>query len=181
MWTLWSILLVAGLGAFLLGLLLLLPRLGTFARVVSVVLVLGGLVAAGIGGWNHYTLDAEHLVEIPVRLDPFPVVCTYLGMILAGAMFLALGLLVSSLVRDQMVSALVALTLGLVFIVAGFWRPEEDGSTLYRLVYFFSVPLHFDQTFTRGQLDTRPLILYASTTLFCLFLTVRSLESKRWQ
>ena len=56
-WILWSMLLVSGLGAILLGLFLLLPRLGTFARLISVILVLtGGLAAAGIGGWNHYTL-----------------------------------------------------------------------------------------------------------------------------
>ena len=105
---------------------------------------------------------------------------TYLGMFLAGAMFLALGLLVSSLVRDQMVAALIALALGLLFIVAGFWRPEQDGGPLYQVVYFFSVPLHFDRDFTRGLIDTRPLVLYGSVALFCLFLTVRSLESRRW-
>src|SRR6266568_3606450 len=33
------------------------------------------------------------------RVDPMPVVSSYLGLALAGAMFLALGLLVSSLVR----------------------------------------------------------------------------------
>jgi ABC-type transport system involved in multi-copper enzyme maturation permease subunit len=179
--TLWSILLLSGLGVLLVGLLLLLPRLGTTARVVSVVLILAGIGLAGVGSWKHYTVDTVHLLEIPVTLDPAPVLATYLGMFLAGAMFLSLGLLVSSLVRDQMVAALIALALGLLFIGAGFWRPEQDGSGLYQVVYFFSVPLHFERAFTRGIIDTRPLVLYASTTLFCLFLTVRSLESRRWQ
>ena len=40
-------------------------------------------------------------------------------------------------------------------------------------------PEHFRRTFTRGQLDTRPLVLYVSVTVFCLFMTVRSLESRR--
>jgi hypothetical protein len=102
-------------------------------------------------------------------------------MFLAGAMFLAVGLFVSSLVRDQLVAAVIALALGLVFIVAGFWRPENDGGLGYQLVYFFSVPLHFDRAFTRGVIDTRPVVLYGSLTVFCLFLTVRSLESRRWQ
>lgn len=180
-WTPYGITLLAGLGTALLGALLLLPRLGTGGRVFSVLLFLGGIAAAITGGVLHYGNDPVRLLEIPVLLDPYPVLSTYLGMFLAGAMFLALGLLISSLVRDQMVSALVALTLGLVFIVAGFWRPEQDGGMLYRIIYFFSVPLHFDRAFTRGVIDTRPLILYASMTLFCLFLTVRSLEARRWQ
>jgi ABC-type transport system involved in multi-copper enzyme maturation permease subunit len=180
-WTPWSILLLAGLGAALLGLLLLWPRLGTAWRIVSLALIILGGTAIAVGASLHYNRDQTHLLAIPVLIDPYPALVTYFGMFLAGAMFLAVGLLVSSRVRDQMVAAIIALALGLLFIVAGFWRPEQDGGTLYQLVYFFSVPLHFDRAFTRGVIDTRPVILYASTTLFCLFLTVRSLESRRWQ
>src|SRR5437764_10054506 len=83
-------------------------------------------------------------------IDPWPVVSSYLGLALAGAMFLALGLLVSSLVRSQMVAALISLVLGLVFIAAGFWRPEMDtGSRLYRAVSYISVPVHFNRDFSR--------------------------------
>jgi hypothetical protein len=75
----------------------------------------------------------------------------------------------------------VTLLLSLVFIVAGFWRPEMDtGSVAYQVIYFFSVPLHFSHDFSRGLVDTRPLVLYLSVACFCLFLTVRSLESRRW-
>ncbi len=115
-------------------------------------------------------------------IDPWPVVTTYLGLALAGAMFLALGMFISSLVKSQMVAALLSLFVGLAFIVAGFWRPEMDtGTTLYRALFFFTVPLHFERNFSRGLLDTRQLVLYASVALFCLFLTVRSLESRRWR
>jgi len=43
------------------------------------------------------------------------------------------------------------------------------------------VPLHFSRDFARGVIDTRYLVLYASVALCCLFLTVRSLERRRWQ
>jgi ABC-2 type transport system permease protein len=115
-------------------------------------------------------------------IDPWPIVSSYLGLALAGAMFLALGLFVSSLVRSQMVAALIALFLSLLFIGAGFWRPEMDtGSPLYQTLFFFTVPLHFERNFSRGLVDTRQLVLYTSVTLFCLFMTVRSLESRRWR
>ena len=81
------------------------------------------------------------MVDADARIDPWPVVSTYLGLALAGAMFLSLGLFVSSLVSSQMVAALISLFLGLVFIVAGFWRPEMDtSSTLYRMLFFFRCP-----------------------------------------
>jgi ABC-2 type transport system permease protein len=115
-------------------------------------------------------------------IDPWPVVTSYLGLFLAGAMFLALGLFVSSLVRSQMVAALISLVLSLGFVLAAFWRPEMDTAGLtYRLLYFFSVPLHFSRDFTRGVIDSRHLVLYASVAVFCLFMTVRSLESRRWR
>ncbi|MHB1426196.1 MAG: ABC transporter permease [Gemmataceae bacterium] len=180
-WTVASIVFVAGLSCLLLGLAMLLPHLGTGGRLVSLALIALGGVAAGVGGWRHYHADGPHLFEIPVLLDPYPVLWTYAGMFLAGAMLLAIGLLISSLVRSQMVAAILALAVGLLFVGGSFWRPELTGSNLYNVVYFFSVPLHFDRAFTRGLLDTRPLILYSSTALFCLFLTVRSLEARRWQ
>jgi ABC-type transport system involved in multi-copper enzyme maturation permease subunit len=180
-WTPYSVAFVGGLAAAALGLLLLVPRFGTALRLVSVVLIAGGAAASAAGGWLHYHRDAEHLLTVPVALDPYPVLTTYLGLFLAGAMFLALGLLVSSLVTNQLVAAILSAALGLVFILVGIWRPEQDGTPLYQRLYYFSVPLHFDRAFTRGLLDTRPLVLYTSVALFCLFLTVRSVESRRWQ
>ncbi len=122
-----------------------------------------------------------HWGEAPV-VDPWPVVSTYIGLALAGAMFLALGLLVSSLVKSQIISAFLAIFAGLVFIVAGVWRPDMDTSgLLYQVLYYFTVPLHFERNFSRGLIDTRNLVFYSSVALFCLFLTVRSLESRRWR
>jgi hypothetical protein len=81
-----------------------------------------------------------------------------------------------------MVAALVSLILSLGFVVAAFWRPDMDASsTVYRVLYFFSVPMHFSRDFGRGIIDSRHVVLYASLALFCLFLTVRSLESRRWR
>jgi hypothetical protein len=115
-------------------------------------------------------------------IDPWPLVSSYLGLALAGAMFLALGMLVSSLVKSQLVAVIVSIFLSMAFIIAGFWRPEGDtGSRVYQLIYFFTVPLHFERNFSRGLVDTRQIVLYVSLTLLCLFLTVRSLESRRWR
>ena len=182
-WTSYSLLLVGGLGAVVLSTLLALLPLGTGGRLLGLVMLLAGAVAAAIGGWGHYYVDAgEHLLVIPAGIDPMPVVSSYLGLFLTGAMFLALGLLVSSLVRSQMVAALISLVVSLPFVVAGFWRPDMDTSTpLYHVLFFFSVPLHFSRDFSRGLVDSRHLVLYGSVALFCLFVTVRSLEGRRWR
>ena len=113
-------------------------------------------------------------------IDPNPVLTSYLGVFLAGAMFLAIGLFVSSLVKSQLVAAMLALVASLVFVLTAFWRPDLDaGEWPGRLVQFVSVPEHFRRDFTRGLVDTRSVVLYLSVTAFCLFLTVRSLEARR--
>jgi hypothetical protein len=50
-----------------------------------------------------------------------------------------------------------------------------------RMLFFVSVPQHFQRDFCRGLVDTRHLTLYTSVAVFSLFLTVRSLESRRWR
>jgi ABC-type transport system involved in multi-copper enzyme maturation permease subunit len=184
-WTPWSIALAAGLGAVVLAGLSALPRLGTPARTIGLVLLLGGLAAAGAGFYGHYTYDPVHLVEVPAGIDPMPVVASYLGLALAGAMFLALGMFVSSLVRSQLVAGLVSAVCLFVFAL-GFWVPPLDVNVsgarlLAGILTYVTVPLHFKNDFARGLVDTRHLVLYGSVAVCSLFLTVRSLESRRWR
>ncbi len=181
-WTPFSVLLVGGLAAVLVSAVLVVLPGGTVPRLIAAALFLAGAACAGVGGWVHYHAPGPHIVQVPVGIDPSPVFVSYLGLAFVGAMFLALGLLVSSLVRSQMIAALVSLVLSLVFIMAGFWHTNLDAtSEAYRALAFITVPLHFSQDFSRGLLDTRHLVLYASVALFSLFLTVRSLESRRWR
>lgn len=178
-WTTYSITMVAGAG-LVLAVLVLSLFLPTGS--VGVIGFLVGLIALVIGLYGHYTQDQELLLAVDFGIDPNPAYTTYIGAALAGAMFIALGMFVSSLVQNQLVAAIVALVLSLPFVLAGVWRPDvESGGVIDQAVSFISVPLHFSEDFTRGVLDTRHLVLYASTALFFLFLTVRSLESRRWK
>jgi gliding motility-associated transport system permease protein len=181
-WTLWSILFVGGLGAIGIALLLTVLPLGTASRLIALCLVVAGAACATVGGWYHYHSDSAHLFDLVASIDPMPVWSTYLGLAAAGAMFLAQGMLVSSLLGSQIVAALVSVLLNLVIIVGGLLPlVVNTGSTLSQILYSFCVPLHISQDFGRGLIDTRHLVLYGSVALFCLFLTVRSLESRRWR
>ena len=113
-------------------------------------------------------------------IDPAGMGLSYLGLFMVGMMFLAIGLYVSSLVKNQLVAAMIALAIGLVFIAAGFLLPYFDADSFAsRSLRFLSVPDHFRLDFARGILDTRHLLLYFAVTVFCLFMTVKSLEARR--
>jgi hypothetical protein len=158
------------------------------SRVLALVVLVAGAVCAGAGGWYHYHNDTAHLLGVVAGIDPLPVLSTYLGLALAGSMFLALGMLVSSLLGSQIVAALVSVLLNLVIIVGGLLplvldmgRTVSQSRTVSQILYSFCVPLHISQDFGRGLIDTRHVVLYGSVALLCLFLTVRSLESRRWR
>jgi ABC-2 type transport system permease protein len=175
-WTAYSAAFAAGLGIVLIGALLM-PA--GFVGRGFLIAVAGALVAA-IGGYLHYTKDAVHLVSLTAGIDPWPVLTTYIGVIAAGVMFLALGLFVSSLVKGQMIAALLSITLAIPFVLPVVALPYlEPSGTTYKVLAYITVPHHFGHDFTRGVLDTRHLTLYLSAGALLLFLTVRSVESQR--
>jgi len=108
-----------------------------------------------------------------------PIVTTYLGLFLMGGCFISLGLLISSLTKNQIVAGMITFGVFLMLWVIN-WLASFFGPTTQQVLNYLSFTDHLDD-FTRGVIDTRPLVLYVSVTVFCLFLTVRSLEARRWQ
>jgi ABC-2 type transport system permease protein len=103
----------------------------------------------------------------------------YLGMVLAGATFLAIGLLASSLTSNQVVAAFLTLTVLLIL-----WVIEavgaNFGSSASAVISYLSLSRHMAD-FPRGVIDTKDVIFYLSIIATCLFLTTRSLETRRWR
>src|SRR5262245_18283337 len=96
-----------------------------------------------------------------IGIDPWPVASSYLGVFLAGAMFLAMGLFISILVRSQIVAALITPFLSLIYVVAGVWRADlECVSLLGKVLFYITVPLHFEHIFSRGIVHTRQIVFY---------------------
>jgi ABC-2 type transport system permease protein len=106
----------------------------------------------------------------------------YLGIFLSGCLFLSIGCLASSLTRNQVVAAMISLAAGVILFITAFLAQAAvttDAGQI-QLVNFFNLFKQMDD-FTRGVMDTRPVIFYASLTLFFLFLTLRVVESRRWK
>jgi ABC-2 type transport system permease protein len=60
------------------------------------------------------------------------------------------------------------------------WSADYAGGTLGRVLTHLSLLDHFD-SFAKGVLDTKDIIYYLSFTTVALFLTLRSLEARRWK
>jgi ABC-2 type transport system permease protein len=119
----------------------------------------------------------------PVGFDAGALAATLLGILLLGAVFIALGCLASAITRTQMVAAMVSLAAGFSLFMASF-LPERagpgGGGWPEQVLACFAFRDQM-RDFARGAVDTRPIVFHLALTFFFLFLTLRALESRRWK
>jgi ABC-2 type transport system permease protein len=113
------------------------------------------------------------------RLEWGPVLTGYLGLLLMGATFIAVGVFASSLTENQIVAAVTTFGVLLIFWILG-WSADYAGGALGRVLQFLSLLEHND-SFSKGVLDTKDVLYYVNFTALALFLTLRSLEARRWK
>jgi ABC-2 type transport system permease protein len=113
------------------------------------------------------------------RIEWGAVLTGYLGLLLVGAAFLSIGLFVSSLTENQIVAGFGALAVLLTLWLLGWFADSAQGTL--RIVIQQAAIIEHMESFAKGVLDTKDLVYYLSVTAFALFLTLRSLESKRWR
>lgn len=107
------------------------------------------------------------------------IVSGYLGLLLLGGACLSLGLFASSLTENQIIAAVVAFALLLLFWLIG-WQSELGATGLAGIFASLSLLEHFENLI-RGVIDTKDLVYFLSFAFFFLFLTKRQLESRRWR
>jgi len=103
----------------------------------------------------------------------------YIGLLLMGAMFAAVGLFASSLTENQIVAAVVAFGILLSFWIIG-WLANFVSGPVGAVLTHLSLLEHND-AFAKGVLDTKDVIYYLDFIALALFLALRSLESRRWR
>ncbi len=114
-------------------------------------------------------------------LDPGPVIGGYLGALLLGAAYLAIGQFASSLTDNQILAFLYALVFCFAFWLVGnenyflrFW--PADWVPLFQGL---GTGTRFE-SIGRGVLDLRDLVYYASLAGFFLFINVGTLRARKW-
>jgi gliding motility-associated transport system permease protein len=108
-----------------------------------------------------------------------PIATTYLGLLLFGGCFISVGLLISSLTKNQIVAFTASFGVFLLLWIID-WMGTFAGPTVSSLLTYLSVIGHLED-FTKGVLDTTHLIYYLSFIGFGLFLTAKSVDTERWR
>lgn len=112
-------------------------------------------------------------------LDVRALVTGYAGVAAIGALYVAVGLLASAMTRSQVVAAIVSFTLLFLLYLTAYVPEWVRGDAVSRWASYCSPLVHL-RDFSRGVVDTRALVFYASMTAWFLFATVKRLEARRW-
>ena len=113
------------------------------------------------------------------RPEWLPILTTYVGLLLMGGCFIAVGLFISSLTKNQIVAVMITFTVFLMLWVIN-WIASFVGPTAQQVLNYLSITEHFDD-FTRDIIDTKHLVYYLSFIGFGLFLTARAVDTERWK
>ena len=152
----------------------------TTKPVRDVEIVLGKFLAA-------WTLLAATLAPTLVYLvtlmvlgtpDLGPVVTGYLGLMLTGGVYIAIGLFASSLTENQIVAFLIGVIIILAFFLADkvlLYMPGAIAPT----VEYLGIDYHFSNI-ARGVIDSRDIIYFGSVLGFALMTATASLERRKW-
>jgi len=141
-------------------------------------IVLGKFLA----GWTLLLVFLLLTLAYPISisfigdLDIGPIIGGYLGLLLLGGVYVALGLFTSAITRNQVVSLVLAFFIGLLLYLLDLLLPFIPES-LQNLVAYIGIDTHF-KSIARGVIDRRDLVYYLSLSIFLLFATVQVVQAR---
>ena len=104
----------------------------------------------------------------------------FLGVLLVGAGYLSLGLLMSAITKSQFLALVLTAMVILTLFILGIGEfVTAEGTTMHAVCAHVSVWAHMND-FASGIVDSRRLVFYGSLVVLPLFVTVRAVDAWRW-
>lgn len=115
-------------------------------------------------------------------LDVFVLMSTYMGIILIGGLFIAMGCFASALTRSQLIAAVLSFAFVLVLFLLSMRSLVAVEATGWEADLFAHISMtEHMQDFARGVVTLSSVTFYLSLIVFFLFLTWKVVESRRWK
>ncbi|RAJ04098.1 ABC-2 type transport system permease protein [Chitinophaga skermanii] len=129
-----------------------------------------------------YYIAVNQLSAIHNNLDNGGILGAYIGLLLLGCTFTAIGVWSSSLTSNAVVAFLVAVAVCFVFY-NGFDALSKVPAFVGKGDYYLQmagIKFHY-ASISRGVIDSRDIVYFASVIWLMLYLTKTSLQRKIWQ
>lgn len=139
-----------------------------------------------LGALVFYLILLATLLLYPILLSLYGdvdgglLVCNFVGLILLGALYIAVGLFFSSWTRHQVIAVLASFALLALMTFAFHALSQLVEGWPKVLLQQLSIRTHFHD-FVRGLFDLNHVVFFVTMTGLFLFMTVKLLETRRWQ
>jgi ABC-2 type transport system permease protein len=143
------------------------------------------VIAKFLGCWIFYLAVIAPTLLYVAALAAFgtpdygSIMAGYLGLALLGAMYVAIGVLASSLTRMQVIAFVVAFFPLLFLHLLGLFAGSMPSP--WRSIVRMAGTLAHYEDFNRGIVAATHVVYFLAVTVYALFLTVKVLESRRWR
>jgi ABC-2 type transport system permease protein len=125
-----------------------------------------------------FTLPYAITIVVLGKPDAGMLVTGYVGLVLMGASYLAVGVFASTVSKNQVVSFIIAfMIIFALFLLDKFLAVMP--SYLVPLLQYLSIDYHYNNI-GRGVIDSRDVVYYLSLIVFMLALAKLSIESRKW-
>jgi len=116
------------------------------------------------------------------RPDWGPILTGFLGMLLIGGLYMSIGAFASTITQNQIIAFIVAaMIIGMIAIATWFLSRSTYLSPMWRdVMLYLRVDSQADDFF-KGIIDSSKVVYFVTGTAFFLFLSVKTLESRRWR
>jgi ABC-2 type transport system permease protein len=112
-------------------------------------------------------------------LDWGPVWSGYIGCVFFSLAAVGVGMMLSSLTESDVIAFFMTSATLVGLYAIGLLAASVNWGVFGDALQFISFSTRY-QSFTRGLIDTRALVYFASVTILCLLVSFRSLESRKW-
>lgn len=115
------------------------------------------------------------------KLDVGVLIGSYLGSLFLAGSYIALGLFMSSLTKNQIVAFVLGLVACFIFFIIGYeFVVISAPSSIAPILDFLGLGNHFENI-AKGVIDTKDIVYYFSFIAFFLYLNVRVIEKRSWR
>lgn len=161
-------------------------RTGTIETLMTVPVTETDIVLGKfLGAFAFFLILLVAIILYPLLLSMYGsidlklLLCHYIGLVLLGALYIAVGLFFSACTKHQVIAVLISFVLLALMTFASHALAQLVEGWPRVILQQISVRTHFSE-FVRGMLDLNHVVFFLTTTGFFLFLTVKRLEMRRW-
>ncbi len=122
------------------------------------------------------------VLEMNGSPDWGPIISGFVGLLLVGGLYLAIGTFASALTENQIIAFLITVFVICLLTITLYFLPQAEWvwPNLRKALHYMNVNAQFE-TFNKGLLVMGNCLYFCSGIALFLFVAVKTLESRRWR